>query len=98
MNIDKDNRKTWNFKKKVIGDDKFAKFVEEYFSERERNLIANCITYADNKPAGLPGHNLMVIIEKLFLIAEYGYNSLDDEARRKLDAFHENQVKHREGK
>lgn len=76
-------------------DDKFAKFVETYFSERERNLISNCIIYTDNEPAGLPGHNLMVIIEKLFVVAEYGYNCLSDDARRKLDAFSENQAKYR---
>jgi len=35
------------------------------FTERERKLIENCIMYASNSPAGLPGHNLMIIIAKL---------------------------------
>jgi len=34
------------------------------FDEREEKLINNCITYAKNNPAGLPGHNLMLIIAK----------------------------------
>ena len=76
-------------------DDEFAKFLEKYFSDRERLLISNCIVYTDNQPAGLPGHNLMVIIEKLFAVARYGYNSMPDKAKRKLDAFSENQIKYR---
>lgn len=35
------------------------------FSEREERLIKNAIRYAREDPAGLPGHNLMVIIEKM---------------------------------
>ncbi len=35
------------------------------FTDRERRLIDNCKIYAANDPAGLPGHNLMVIIAKL---------------------------------
>jgi len=35
------------------------------FTEREQALIANCETYAKDNPAGLPGHNLMVIIAKM---------------------------------
>lgn len=34
------------------------------FTERELALIANCNLYACNNPAGLPGHHLMVIIDK----------------------------------
>ena len=33
--------------------------------ERERRLISNCVDYAYNDPAGLPGHNLMIIVSKL---------------------------------
>jgi hypothetical protein len=36
--------------------------------EREMRLIRNCLVYAENDPAGLPGHNLMIIIAKM---AEY---------------------------
>lgn len=35
------------------------------FTEREWSLIRNCIEYANGEPAGLPGHNLMLIIAKL---------------------------------
>jgi hypothetical protein len=35
------------------------------FEEREIRLIENCRTYAENDPAGLPSHNLMIIIAKL---------------------------------
>lgn len=34
------------------------------FTERELQLINNCLTYALASPAGLPGHNLMLIIAK----------------------------------
>lgn len=35
------------------------------FTKREIALIGNCRTYNANDPAGLPGHNLMVIITKM---------------------------------
>lgn len=34
-------------------------------SEREFRLIGNCIMYASSDPAGLPGHNLMLLVAKL---------------------------------
>ena len=34
------------------------------FTERELRLIDNCRKYAIDDPAGLPGHNLMLIIDK----------------------------------
>ena len=34
-------------------------------TERELRLIANCREYANGDPAGLPGHNLMMIVAKL---------------------------------
>lgn len=37
---------------------------DDVFTERELRLISNCQTYAREDPAGLPGHNLMVIISK----------------------------------
>lgn len=33
--------------------------------EREQRLVANCCAYAAGDPAGLPGHNLMIVIAKL---------------------------------
>jgi hypothetical protein len=43
------------------------------FDERQRQLIANCKLYAQNDPAGLPGHNLMVIIAKMAQLLDEGY-------------------------
>jgi hypothetical protein len=33
--------------------------------ERERGLVANCEAYAGGNPAGLPGHNLMILVDKM---------------------------------
>ena len=38
---------------------------KEIFTDRERQLIENCATYAENDPAGLPGHNLMLIVYRM---------------------------------
>lgn len=73
-------------------DDKFARFLGEHFSERELDLINNCIVYANNAPAGLPGHNLIIIIEKLFATSVYSYNRLSKEARDTFDAFLDDQA------
>jgi len=35
------------------------------FDKRALQLIENCRTYARNNPAGLPGHNLMLIVDKM---------------------------------
>lgn len=35
------------------------------FTERELRLIANCEAYTKGDPAGLPGHNLMIVVAKL---------------------------------
>lgn len=43
----------------------YEAYLGEHFDERELRLIANCCTYAANDPAGLPGHNLMIIVAKL---------------------------------
>lgn len=45
--------------------DEYTRIQHTIFSERERRLINNCHEYAFNDPAGLPGHNLMLIIYKL---------------------------------
>lgn len=37
---------------------------KDVFNERELRLISNCQNYAMDDPAGLPGHNLMMIIDK----------------------------------
>jgi len=35
---------------------------KERFDDRQKRLIQNCIEYANGDPAGLPGHQLMLII------------------------------------
>ena len=35
------------------------------FDERQRRLIVNCRDYAASDPAGVPGHNLMLIIAQM---------------------------------
>ncbi len=42
-----------------------APYIADYYTERELRLILNCIEYRDGDPAGLPGHNLMLLIAKL---------------------------------
>ena len=34
----------------------------KHFDDRQRRLIANCRLYTKSDPAGVPGHNLMIII------------------------------------
>jgi uncharacterized protein YeeX (DUF496 family) len=36
-----------------------------FFDERQRRLIINCSNYAVSDPAGLPGHQLMLIVSKM---------------------------------
>ena len=57
-------------------------FIKDYFSQRELRLIRNCMEYAGEDPAGLPGHNLMMLISKI--ICYYGGPMNDWEA---LDAM-----------
>ena len=35
------------------------------FDERQRRLIDNCVLYAAKDPAGMPGHNLALIVAKM---------------------------------
>lgn len=69
------------------------------FSEREMQLMLNCITYASASPAGLPGHNLMLIIAKL--VNALGVNAndirgaLDQMAKQRDGADNETGVEQR---
>ncbi len=40
------------------------------FDERQQRLIKNCEDYEANDPAGVPGHNLMLIIAKMSLMLD----------------------------
>ena len=39
--------------------------MSDIFDARQMLLIDNCNVYANGKPAGLPGHNIMIIVSKL---------------------------------
>lgn len=39
--------------------------LKDFFTVRELRLVRNCVEYAYNDPAGLPGHNLMVLVAKM---------------------------------
>ena len=45
-------------------------YVAKHFDDRELRLIKNCQNYTIGDPAGLPGHNLMIIIAKLVYALE----------------------------
>ena len=42
-----------------------APYVADYYTRRELRLMLNCIAYRDGDPAGVPGHNLMILVAKL---------------------------------
>lgn len=48
---------------------------KRFFNEREQRLIRNCLDYSRNDPAGLPGHNIMLIVATMtkLLDATGGY-------------------------
>ena len=56
------------------------------FTDREYRLIVNCQVYACNDPAGLPGHNLMVIIQKFDELVGMLAGELTDEQLEKVIA------------
>ena len=41
-----------------------------FFNERDTRLIKNCRNYSENDPAGLPGHQVLLIVERLDRIVE----------------------------
>lgn len=50
------------------------------FDERQRRLIANCQVYASHDPAGLQGHNIMLIVDKMAsLLDSYYYGAREGE-------------------
>ena len=40
-------------------------YIADFFTARELRLVRNCVEYRDGDPAGLPGHNLMLLVAKL---------------------------------
>ncbi len=51
---------------------------QRLFDERQLRLIENCKAYGENDPAGLPGHNLMLIIHKMEGILQIQDASLEE--------------------
>ena len=47
-----------------------AMVLKLVFDERELKLINNCVTYANSDPADLPGHNLMLVVNKYQQVVE----------------------------
>lgn len=56
------------------------------FDERQRRLIANCQTYAGGDPAGLPGHQLMLIVAEMFDMLERLDSLVDRELAAQIAA------------
>ena len=50
--------------------DDYSSDWRNWLDERERRLVGNCVDYAHNDPAGLPGHNLMIIVSKLAMMLD----------------------------
>ena len=50
--------------KQALAEGKSSRWLGR-FDERQKRLIANARLYAENDPAGLPGHQLMLIVSKL---------------------------------
>ena len=53
------------------------------FDERQLRLIQNCRDYEKNDPAGLPGHQLMLVVAQMARLMD-GYSLLVDDLRTKL--------------
>ena len=50
------------------------------FDERQLRLVANCRNYAKNDPAGVPGHNLMILIAKMAKLLDEYCNIYEDDS------------------
>ena len=50
---------------KEIARDLYITHIALTFTEREAELIKNCNAYVLSDPAGLPGHNLIILVHKL---------------------------------
>lgn len=48
------------------------------FSEKQQALISNCLGYDQNQPAGLPGHELIVLVGRLYVLLSLALTNIDD--------------------
>lgn len=62
----------------------------EIFGERDRRLIDNCINYRNQDPAGLPGHNVMIIVANMADILHRYESWIDDVLEAHTDYTHPN--------
>lgn len=53
-----------------ITDEMLQLILTSKLSERELRLVRNCMRYAKDDPAGMPGHNLAVIVSKMMEIMQ----------------------------
>ena len=53
--------------------------INEIFGDRDKRLVLNCVAYSENDPAGLPGHNLMLIVAEFYKYLEHIRNMVGDE-------------------
>ena len=58
---------------------------EETFSKRDMGLMLNCLAYIGSDPAGLPGHNLMLIIYQLVNLNGLDWREIE-QLRKKINA------------
>ena len=59
------------------------------FTPREIRLILNCQAYEMNDPAGLPGHNLLLLVSKLEeLVGMLAGRLSDDDLKEVIRAYH----------
>lgn len=64
----------------------YKDYLEENYTNRELRLMLNCLTYEESDPAGLPGHNLMILVAKVARdsgwfkqVIEYALGMIDDD-------------------
>lgn len=61
----------------------------EIFSDRQMRLIANCLNYADNDPAGQPGHHDNLLVANLYTLLALTLLPLSEKQQTDLvETFH----------
>jgi len=70
----------------ILPEEDMKTFYDEdaVFTRRELDLINNCLNYVENDPTGLPGHNLMIIVAKLWGLADQATRSFNSSEHHDL--------------
>ena len=71
---------------------KRAPYIADFFTARELRLVANCVEYWSGDPAGLPGHNLMLLVAKLATNAGWTQGERLDELIEMAEAAEANRA------